>query len=309
MWKILDAAGVGFSADGAVYVYAPALSGQRVRVAGGGAQGAPRLPWYASARMRGGGRGTLTIGSQGLSGHYQPLVVDRQGRRLELGAVAVLYPGYRGRGPGIQRPLKELIVFFLVLFATCGGIVVLTVREFSAPIRELEQRADEMARGELSRQVTSHGEGDEIGRLTFAMEDMRRSLRDKLRSTEEVNLDLEREVQRRTADLARKNKELADALEKLRRAQSQLVRSEKMASIGQLVAGIAHEINNPVNAIVNTVNPLSESIEAIASTVSQAGQADEIRSMVQVIQRGARRTKEIVQALHNYSRSDDEQIV
>jgi signal transduction histidine kinase len=136
------------------------------------------------------------------------------------------------------------------------------------------------------------------------MEEMRRALREKLRSTTELNIDLEREVQRRTADLKKKNQELGDALEKLRRAQSQLVRSEKMASIGQLVAGIAHEINNPVNAIVNTVAPLAEHLDDVPGVA-----ADEIREMIAVIQRGARRTKDIVQALHNYSRTDEERIV
>jgi signal transduction histidine kinase len=122
-----------------------------------------------------------------------------------------------------------------------------------------------------------------------------------------VNLDLEREVQRRTADLAKKNKELADALEKLTRAQSQLVRAEKMASIGQLVAGIAHEINNPVNAIANTVGPLKETVEDLTAKAPDA--AAELGDMIRVIQNGARRTKEIVQALHNYSRTDDERLV
>jgi signal transduction histidine kinase len=252
------------------------------------------------------------VGSLGLSGNFRALYTQVDRRTQALGALVVLYPGYRGRGPGIQRPLKELLVFFLVLFSVCGGIVLLTVGEFTTPIRQLEQRADEMARGELSRSVTAGGEGDEVGRLTFALEEMRRALRDKLRSTEEVNLDLEREVQRRTADLARKNRELADALEKLTRAQSQLVRAEKMASIGQLVAGIAHEINNPVNAIVNTVNPLSESVDEVAAKAGSPAVLElttDIKDMVRVIQNGARRTKEIVQALHNYSRTDDERLV
>lgn len=76
-----------------------------------------------------------------------------------------------------------------------------------------------MARGELADPVTAGGDGDEVGRLTFALEEMRRALRDKLRSTEEVNLDLERAVQRRTHDLAKKNKELAETLDKLTRTQ------------------------------------------------------------------------------------------
>jgi len=300
------------SKDGAVYYFVPIARGP-AHGFGGGLMGPPELPWYTLARIRGSESGRLEVGSLGLSGNFRTVSASSDKRSPALGALVVLYPGYRGRGPGIQRPLKELLVFFLVLFSVCGGIVVLTVGEFTTPIRQLEQRADEMARGELSRSVTAGGEGDEVGRLTFALEEMRRALRDKLRSTEEVNLDLEREVQRRTADLARKNRELADALEKLTRAQSQLVRAEKMASIGQLVAGIAHEINNPVNAIVNTVNPMSESVDEVAEKAGDNAEvreiARDIKDMVRVIQNGARRTKEIVQALHNYSRTDDERLV
>jgi signal transduction histidine kinase len=207
------------------------------------------------------------------------------------------------------RPLKELLVFFFVLFGACGGIVAFTVAQFMAPIRRLEQRADAMARGELADPVAVGGEGDEIGRLTLALEEMRRALRDKLRSTEEVNLDLEGKVQMRTADLARKNRELAETLDKLTRAQEQLVRSEKLASIGQLVAGIAHEINNPVNAIVNTVGPLEEAINEIGGGDPDGDAARDVREMVRVVRRGAQRTKAIVTALHNYSRTDDESVV
>jgi two-component system, NtrC family, sensor kinase len=224
----------------------------------------------------------------------------------DLGAIAVFYPSYRGRGESMVSPLKELLVFFLVLFGACAGIVAFTVSQFMAPIRRLEQRADAMARGELADPVAAGGEGDEIGRLTLALEEMRRALRDKLRSTEEVNLDLERAVQMRTADLARKNRELAETLDKLTRAQQQLVRSEKLASIGQLVAGIAHEINNPVNAIVNTVGPLEDAVRDIDKDPEAA---KDVIEMVKVVQRGAQRTKAIVSALHNYSRTDDDSVV
>jgi signal transduction histidine kinase len=88
-----------------------------------------------------------------------------------------------------------------------------------------------------------------------AFEEMRRSLRDRLRSTESINIDLEREVRRRTEALEQRNAELRDALEKLRRAQDNLIRSEKLASMGRLVSGIAHEINNPVNAVINSLGP------------------------------------------------------
>ena len=278
---------------------------------GGGTVGAPPLPWYMRAQLGLRDGKVIAIAEAKLTGRTDRLILTWRGARYNLGAVAVFYPSYRGRGESMVRPLKELLVFFLVLFAGCGGIVVFTVAQFMAPIRRLEQRADAMARGELADPVASGGEGDEIGRLTMALEEMRRALRDKLRSTEEVNLDLERAVQMRTADLARKNRELAEALENLKRAQAQLVRSEKLASIGQLVAGIAHEINNPVNAIVNTVGPLEEAIGDIdsADAGTRAEATKDMRDMIKVVQRGAQRTKAIVSALHNYSRTDDESVV
>jgi len=281
---------------------------------GGGLAGAPRPPWYVRYQLAR-NQELIAIHTAGLTGGSERLVLSWRGGTYELGSVAVFYPSYRGRGQSMVRPLKELLVFFLVLFGACAGIVAFTVAQFMAPIRRLEQRADAMARGELADPVAVGGEGDEIGRLTLALEEMRRALRDKLRSTEEVNLDLERAVQMRTADLARKNRELAETLDKLTRTQEQLVRSEKLASIGQLVAGIAHEINNPVNAIVNTVGPLEE---AINEAINDLGSADldarseaarDVREMVRVVQRGAQRTKAIVGALHNYSRTDDESVV
>jgi len=273
---------------------------------GGGPMGAPKLPWYTVSTIARGGGLPISIHAAELTGKSARLDATWHGMPADLGAVAVFYPSYRGRGESMVSPLKELLVFFLVLFGACAGIVAFTVSQFMAPIRRLEQRADAMARGELADPVAAGGEGDEIGRLTLALEEMRRALRDKLRSTEEVNLDLERAVQMRTADLARKNRELAETLDKLTRAQEQLVRSEKLASIGQLVAGIAHEINNPVNAIVNTVGPLEE---AVANINSDPDAAREVVEMIRVVQRGAQRTKAIVSALHNYSRTDDESVV
>ncbi len=273
---------------------------------GGGPMGAPPLPWYTRATIERGQDARITLHAAELNGRAGRLSVLWRGVPQVLGSVAVFYPSYRGRGESMVAGLKELLVFFLVLFGACAGIVAFTVAQFMAPIKRLEQRADAMARGELADPVAAGGEGDEIGRLTLALEEMRRALRDKLRSTEEVNLDLERAVQMRTADLARKNRELAEALDKLNRAQEQIVRSEKLASIGQLVAGIAHEINNPVNAIVNTVGPLEE---AVASIDKDPEAAKDVVEMVKVVQRGAQRTKAIVSALHNYSRTDDENVV
>ena len=182
------------------------------------------------------------------------------------------------------------------------------VRDVVAPLRALEERSGEMSKGQLARPVPPWGDADELGRLAVIFEEMRRSLRDRLRSTESINVDLEREVRRRTEALEQRNAELRDALDKLRRAQDNLIRSEKLASMGRLVAGIAHEINNPVNAVINSLGPLEEAVGRIAAVEPQgpiAKLAAEASEILAVVQRGAARTKSIVQALHGYARGDE----
>ncbi len=202
-----------------------------------------------------------------------------------------------------------------LLVVVGGGLVIVLMRMLAhdvvAPIAALGGRSRDMAQGELARPVPPAGEADEIGRLTMAFEEMRRALRDRLRSTESINIDLEREVRRRTEALERRNTELRDALEKLEQAKDDLVRSEKLASMGRLVAGIAHEINNPVNAVINSLLPLQEQLDEFkhAQTPEAHEKASaEALEILQVIRRGADRTRAIVRALHNYSRGDDQSV-
>src|SRR5581483_10381829 len=60
-----------------------------------------------------------------------------------------------------------------------------------------------------------------------------------------------------------------------------------------------------------TVGPLEEAIGDIdsADAGARSEAAKDVREMVRVVQRGAQRTKAIVTALHNYSRTDDESVV
>ena len=245
------------------------------------------------------------------SRHALPLGVVRAplGLRLKLGLTMVAMLAATSGFVWLlaQRGLHWVWAPAGVAAAMILGIVALSVRDVVAPLRALGERSEEMAGGQLARPVSPWGEADEIGRLAVMFEEMRRALRDRLRSTESINVDLEREVRRRTEALEQRNAELFEAMEKLRRAQDNLVRSEKLASMGRLVAGIAHEINNPVNAVINSLGPLDELVKKIAAGEGQkatdlAKQAEEILA---VVQRGAARTKAIVQALHGYARGDE----
>jgi signal transduction histidine kinase len=198
------------------------------------------------------------------------------------------------------------IVTLALAMVLLSGMAMLLIRSIVAPLETLEERSSEMAKGQLARPVPPWGEADEAGRLAFIFEEMRRSLRDRLRSTESINVDLEREVRRRTEALEQRNAELRDAIEKLRRAQDNLIRTEKLASMGRLVAGIAHEINNPVNAVINSLGPLADLVRQVLVTAGSTEKlASETEEILAVVQRGAARTKAIVQALHGYARGDE----
>ncbi|MCI4666573.1 MAG: ATP-binding protein [Bacteroidia bacterium] len=127
-----------------------------------------------------------------------------------------------------------------------------------------------------------------------------------------------------------KNTELEDAMKKLQAAQTQLVESEKMASLGQLTAGIAHEINNPINYVKGNINPLKKDFDEIKQLFRKILQlkdksnlehsvkqiedyADEIdavylfqemEQLLNGIEDGANRTKQIVDGLKIFSRTE-----
>ena len=273
----------------------------------------PSLPFVVRTRMRRYQSGVLRLGDLGLVGAFLRIRIGRS----DLGSVAVLYPDQTRQHPAEGPQTTALALFFLTLLGLCTGIVALIASDLSAPLQALEKRAGEMARGDLQRPVVIGAEADEVGRLAFALDDMRRSLEEQIRTVEELNIGLEEKVGQRTSALARANEDLREAVASLTRAQDQLVRSEKLASIGQLVAGVAHELNNPINAVGNCIDPLEGSLQKLVGeteATSRAGRddrahlVDDIQGMLRVIRNGTHRIQRIVLALSNYARTDGERV-
>jgi signal transduction histidine kinase len=150
----------------------------------------------------------------------------------------------------------------------------------------------------------------------------------------EQNIILEQKVHERTIELEETNEELNVTLNHLKDTQTQLVNVEKMASLGQLTAGIAHEINNPINFVSANLKPLKLDISEVFDVVNkyeEVGHGPEVADRLQEIENfkkkidinylkqeistllngiedGARRTTEIVAGLKNFSRLDESDI-
>ncbi len=211
----------------------------------------------------------------------------------------------------------------LLLVSVLSGLLVTPIKKLTATIRKIED-SDDLS---IKVPVSGHDEvadlGDAFNRLTTRLGELFHKFLVVEKELENLNLNLERQVADRTA-------QLQDTLLKLQSAQTQLVQSEKMASLGQLVAGIAHEINNPIGAIYANLPPLEEYIDDIKSTVAfaqscidEAGAqklnvhieqidyafvTEDLAKLLESQKQAANRIRNIVLALRNFSRLDQGEV-
>jgi two-component system, NtrC family, sensor kinase len=133
-----------------------------------------------------------------------------------------------------------------------------------------------------------------------------------------LNEELEKRVELRTA-------ELQQTLQQLQSAQIQIVQTEKMSSLGQLVAGVAHEINNPINFIYGNLPHIQSYAQQLLDAVQHYQQNDraiadravaadlpelafiqqDLPQLLNSIQNGTNRVREVVLSLRNFSRLDE----
>lgn len=97
--------------------------------------------------------------------------------------------------------------------------------------------------------------------LMAAQLEVEKLVDDRTAELAQVNQTLRDDVARREQaerELMERNSELNALNAKLSSAQEHLVQSEKLASIGQLAAGVAHEINNPIGYIFSNFGSLEK---------------------------------------------------
>lgn len=136
-------------------------------------------------------------------------------------------------------------------------------------------------------------------------------------------------LQQSETQLRLQTQQLTATLQQLRQTQSKLIQSEKMSSLGQLVAGIAHEINNPVNFIHGNLThaqsyiqdmlsvirlyqahypaPIQE-IQAISEELELDYVLHDLPKLLNSVQAGADRIRQIVLSLRNFSRLDESEL-
>ncbi|WP_088241789.1 GAF domain-containing protein [Calothrix rhizosoleniae] len=135
-----------------------------------------------------------------------------------------------------------------------------------------------------------------------------------------------RDRQQAEIQFKQQTQDLENALHQLQRTQSQLIQSEKLSSLGQMVAGVAHEINNPINFIHGNLVPATEytqdllglldlyqkhypnppeEVEEEIETIDLEFLKVDIVKLLNSMEVGTQRVREIVLSLRNFSRLDE----
>jgi signal transduction histidine kinase len=256
----LSSTGVAYVVDGRGRLLAhgggdAALSPEEAALAAGGARSGK-----GSARLVTRGDGERWLAA------YAPV------RRFGWGTV-VAQPA------SVALRAAERLRFYTVAWAAAGlclaaALGTLLARRVTLPVQRLSRAAGAIAAGEWGATVDARG-NDEIADLGRAFSRMTQELRRRDGEIRELNRDLQRRVDERTAEL--------------KAAQDQILRTRRLAAIGSLGAGLAHELNNPMTAVTGYLAILkkqapagSEHAEMLARAQEQAGRVarivDDLRS-------------------------------
>ena len=163
----------------------------------------------------------------------------------------------------------------MILVALGSGAMLAwgAARSVAKPVVALTRAAESIAAGDLSGQIPALGE-DEVGRLSMALEKMRRSLGELIGAVAQANAQLEMRVFERTAQLGEANAALRDreeALEKLyekvvsaQEDERKRIARELHDDTSQSLAALVMAIDGALAALKAGLTPRLEEAKALA---------------------------------------------
>ncbi|MBP0018613.1 MAG: HAMP domain-containing protein [Cyanobacteria bacterium SBLK] len=269
---------------------------------------------------------------RGLYGNYRGIPVIGSYRWLDARDVALLVEMEQAEAFAPARRLAYAILFVgSALSAILAAGILFMSRRIVKPILAIAQTArslrEKVREGQFAELQTAPVLTDnEIGILARTFNQLTEQLQKSYEQLQDYSSTLEEKVTTRTRELKDKNEDLQATLIKLQKTQTQLIQNEKMASLGQMVAGIAHEINNPVNFIYGNLRHLEayatnlldllqlydkeypQETPAIAEEKEEIDiefLQEDLPKVLNSIQIGTQRIREIVVSLRNFSRLDE----
>jgi two-component system NtrC family sensor kinase len=203
--------------------------------------------------------------------------------------------------------LRNINLAFFTVIGAVGLLLILTAFVTSKivlrPLNDLVEALQSLDRqeGPVAMPVTTD---TEIGVLTESFNEM----------AKRIHVAKE-ELRAKIAELESANREI-------RETQARLVHTAKMASLGQLVAGVAHELNNPIGFVYSNMSTLRDYVDKLHELIQIAESnpnalaqkkrefdydfiVADLPKLIASSEEGARRMRDIVVKLRNFSRLDE----
>ncbi|MBK9322184.1 MAG: HAMP domain-containing protein [Bdellovibrionaceae bacterium] len=206
-----------------------------------------------------------------------------------------------------KEVLRKVNIAFISVVGGIILILIVTILVTSSwvlkPLYDLVEALQRFETSEAAVEIPVKNE-TEIGLLTASFNEMSRRI-----------FQARSELKKKIFELEAANQELKDT-------QTKLVHSAKMISLGQLVAGVAHELNNPIGFIYSNMSHLRDYSEKLIKLIEKAeNEPDKLSlakkefeydyiikdlpKLISSCEDGARRTKDIVLGLRNFSRLEE----
>jgi signal transduction histidine kinase/ActR/RegA family two-component response regulator len=154
---------------------------------------------------------------------------------------------------------RDILIGLLLFFAIALFALLYFIRlKVVAPLRHVEEVANRIRNGKLTARCDLP-DGNEIGDVAAALNDLASSLEARIQRLDDVNRTLESEVKEREAS----EKALQTTLESLKITQMELRQAKEEAESnshakGEFLAHLSHEIRTPLNAIVGLISILKQ---------------------------------------------------
>lgn len=270
----------------------------------------------AQVRQQRAGKVALNSNHTSIRAVYPILLPPKPGelRSDSIGVLLIDYDLTKLEQRAIADAQQQSVQLIGVLILLCVLVGCLFDQIVTRRARRLVLGSNRLAQGELTTRVKLQG-SDELAQISTAFDRMAGQIQ---HNTEALQFS--------ETQLKCQAEQLETTLRELSQMQTQLIQTEKMSGLGQMVAGIAHEINNPVGFIHGNLNHVHQyagdllnlvelyqhhvphpptPIQTKIEDIDLEFLTEDFSKVLQSMQIGTQRIREIVLSLRNFSRLDE----